>query len=441
MNNPFIPEQFCSALYKGLGRAVLHVRKYGDEQIRKHLLDACVHVRSYDPQIEGSRAEWLLEMVDATSHGDFYREAILDALEVVEEGAVDAVWSADQLCDFALHYARRGHQRGRELLYQVYRENRFSEADWVAADQLLSLDGLDGLTFMAEVAGERILAGDRVDQWDAAVPTACEEFGSVQVLARLQEASAQSLGVSAFLEQFAEALPRRDKGADVTGIRRKVPSYEVISQAIDEARWQVGFQFRWFGRHASAEELCAIFDRLLGEQELEAALRCLWVFDSRELPELAPRVFEWLDSDDERLRTAAASALANTSDSRVRQAAVDRLEEPSSTTDLAAAIEMLRRNFRTDDADLILRCLPNDESISDEAKTRNHSLGSVLLELAENNADAALAPCLTWVYEKGPCSRCRTRAIEHLLEWGELSDKLRDECRFDVVEEIRELVV
>ncbi len=125
----------------------------------------------------------------------------------------------------------------------------------------------------------------------------------------------------------------------------------------------------------------------------------------------------------------------------MRQAALERLEEQGSESDLVAALQMLRKNYRTEDAVLILRHLPGGESSSDEASWRNHCVASVLLELAENNADVSLAPCLRWLYEKGPCSICRTRAVKCLVEWDELPEELRRECRFDVAEEIRELVV
>ncbi len=54
-------EEFEAALQRGHGRAFLHVRAYGLQNVADLLLDACLHDKAYDPQCEDSRAKWLLE--------------------------------------------------------------------------------------------------------------------------------------------------------------------------------------------------------------------------------------------------------------------------------------------------------------------------------------------------------------------------------------------
>jgi hypothetical protein len=47
---------------------------------------------------------------------------------------------------------------------------------------------------------------------------------------------------------------------------------------------------------------------------------------------------------------------------------------------------------------------------------------------------------LTVLFEKGPCSACRDYLLPRLIELGGLTESMRDECRHDANEDIRELV-
>lgn len=438
MEQPLTPQQFRSALHKGLGRAVIHVLEHGNDGICSDLLEACLHARSYDPQLEGSRAFWLLEMIEATGKETDFHDAILDALAEVEDGSPNSTWDAAQLCDFALYYARRGDQRANRLLYQVHRERPIADSPWLGARQILDLHGLEGLALMAVSAGERILSGAWVDASQVAYFSACEEYGRATVEKYLREAASGNAALEAFVEQEVGEDDEGVGGNPHVGRAQPLP-FEVVLEAVGEARWEFGYQYRWFGKHADAAELRIFFDRLRVEKDPEIVLRCLWVFDDRELPEIAPRVFEQLELSDERLSWAAASALANTTHPHVRQAALAHLEEDS-YGHLARGVTMLQNNYRSEDAAIIFNRLPTGESDSEEARERNHNLGWQIRELAEQHTDPALAPCLLWLYEYGPCSMCRTRAVRHLSEWNALSEAAAKECRLDAAEEIRELM-
>jgi hypothetical protein len=44
------------------------------------------------------------------------------------------------------------------------------------------------------------------------------------------------------------------------------------------------------------------------------------------------------------------------------------------------------------------------------------------------------------MYEKGPCSECRRRAVKRLVELDASTEQLRAECAYDANDDIRELV-
>jgi hypothetical protein len=70
-------EQFADAVSKGLGRAMIHVRRYGLDDIADILLDACVHNKTYDAQCEDQRTDWLYAMFNNSPQYNGFRDAIL----------------------------------------------------------------------------------------------------------------------------------------------------------------------------------------------------------------------------------------------------------------------------------------------------------------------------------------------------------------------------
>ena len=62
---PLDREQFRAASKKGHGRALMHVSRYGASGVEDVIVDACVHDKTFDPQCEWGRAEWMLRIVGA----------------------------------------------------------------------------------------------------------------------------------------------------------------------------------------------------------------------------------------------------------------------------------------------------------------------------------------------------------------------------------------
>jgi len=79
--------EFSHAVSLGLGRAVLHVHEYLPSPYVDIILDACLHVKAHDPQIEGRRAEYMLDIVRRTGDPSFYKNGCV--AESVGEMALD----------------------------------------------------------------------------------------------------------------------------------------------------------------------------------------------------------------------------------------------------------------------------------------------------------------------------------------------------------------
>jgi hypothetical protein len=127
------PAEFKRVLDLGLGRAVLYLREHVATSYHAAIAHACGHNTAYDAQVEGSRAEYLFDVLQATGKPDEYLDEILAAL-----AAVTKHWDADQLFDTALRFAQSDHARARDAMYEKFFRNEVDEP-FTGADALVRL--------------------------------------------------------------------------------------------------------------------------------------------------------------------------------------------------------------------------------------------------------------------------------------------------------------
>ncbi len=419
---PLTRAEARAALRKGQGRVVLHLGEHGAAGLRDEILEACLHSLTYDPQCEGSRADWLLSLIDLTGDEDFYCERILEALPSSAE-----FWDVDQLLDLALAFARRGCTRARDALYRKFARQQFPE-DWLGGQQIVALDGVAGMLHVAEVFGARRL--DDPDFWvdDSLLAEACEQCGAEAVMAALHDRAQSSAGVRAYRDGIAALRATRQTA---TPSRRPTRTTDEILADIDSAAGEYPGHYIHFGRHASVEDLERVFERLLGESRRDQLLRCLWVFRRRVPPRLDGRLFALAESSDEQLQRAALAALAQSQDGGVRELGIRLLrDQPNAIA--RGAIALFQRNYVPGDQEVIESALfvPGNGEAS-------HSIGFDILDFAGRQPDPELARCLEWVYEHTPCSNCRGKALEALRARERAPAGLLREAAWDCAEDTR----
>ena len=210
---------FAHAIDAGLGRPILWLRQDAAGSVaacRDALLRACVHNTAYDPQVEGSRAGYVFEMLQLTGEGSFYRDRILTALEEVTE-----YWDACQLFDLAGLFARQGDAAARQAMYDKLLKND-TEQRFTGAEALIALDGFDGLLFAVDFIGRALLADPELWEDDALVLEAEEVCGKEAVQHALEQARATNPHVAAYLVMVDEA---RRSSKEAAAQRPDVPAF------------------------------------------------------------------------------------------------------------------------------------------------------------------------------------------------------------------------
>src|SRR5437660_6676085 len=114
----------------GLGRAVLHLREHDSTPYREIILDACLHNKAYDPQIEGSRAEYVVDLMRSSGNLSFYAQEVIRSLtEEVND------WDTPHRFRIARLLAQSGDQFARQAMKAAFREKGVTLSD-VAAEVL-----------------------------------------------------------------------------------------------------------------------------------------------------------------------------------------------------------------------------------------------------------------------------------------------------------------
>ena len=124
---------------KGLGRAAIFLKTHPREHYRAPLLHACTHNLTYDSQCEESRGLYLVNLIEASSDAEFYRDRILSAL-----AADEAQMDLGQLFEIAVRFVANGDQELKRAMYTAFDRFGFANAGICCAEELVRLDGLHG---------------------------------------------------------------------------------------------------------------------------------------------------------------------------------------------------------------------------------------------------------------------------------------------------------
>lgn len=424
-------EEFEPALQRGHGRAFLHVREYGLQNVSDLLLEACLHDKAYDPQCEDSRAKWLLEMFRDSAEYKTYANSIFTALSNEME-----TWDLLQLCEIAAHMAINGDEEAHAaLLARVMQQSAGTDDNWVGASELVKVEGVDAVVQLARNYGKLLLN----DPEEEPPPLAhlYDDDVPIEVRKTLEELSSADPIIRAYWEHDLryEARDSFTKEKHRERIRREYPLQKILEAAAAET-WEYPSYYLSFGRAATQEELEVVYNRLVSEPNEQVCLRLLWVFRRVAMPRLHPRVWEFVKSSNEQLRNAAFTALAQIKDLSIGEFARQKLRIGESIEENTELLDLFLHNYQPEDGDIIYAAMQKVKAESENV----HGIGLSILNICDKNEAPDLYEALKWVYEYGPCSICRKSAVEHMITLKRIESEVVEECLFDVDEDLQKVV-
>ena len=404
-------------MHLGHGRAILYARSSDVQPFRDVILDACLHCYSVDAQSEGTRADYMLELVDSLPDARFYRDEVLKALP----GSGDDL-DAAQRFRFAACMAMDGDERAKGTMYENF-EPGPAEGEGIAIN-FVQMDGLRGFLFAASKFGSLFRSNpDAQLNGDWLLPQAFETCGEQETMAALRQAALADPAIEAYLLKV-EARAAKEKSAphpikEIDEFRAL--SYEQLRPRLSGSRGRL----RDWGKHASDDELERAAHGLLSAQTPEEQIQHLRIFAWRPFPLDPTRLTELALSEDETLGRAAADALTQITHPSIRETALRLIRDRLPGRE--HVIDMLSRNFESTDNDLVLSWFETES----DPETRHRMQMDLKKFWKDHPQPASEVRMLHAVYETGPCSFCREFVVKRLLELDALSASMRAECAFD----------
>lgn len=412
-------DRFASALRRGTGEAILILRQHPQLNCRELLLHAAVNNLAYDPQCEGSREDYLYELIGLSPEKRTIEDALIQHLIT----STDDNWGVLQLFRLVGLMAGAGNTRAREAVYWRYAENLNPDFPFVDTYVLIDLDGYEGLKFMAEVKGKLLL--DDPEDWDDddyLLRHAQDLLPDMAVEARLEQDAARNESIRAYLEGIKRSRESQEPYQPATH------DYHSLKAMIDSG----GKMPFGVGRKLSPGHLEALAEDFLAETDEEKVLYYLKIFANAPFPRDPAFLLGFLGHDNPDVTHQAINALRPFRRDDIRQAALYYLTAGGSTTHY---LELLIENYREEDRGLITEVLRRTEN-ADEF----HGAGLSVIHIYEDHPDRDGAEPLQFIYDKGTCGLCRLYAVEILLKNNALPAYIREEGLYDCNENIRKLV-
>jgi len=150
--NKSLSDRFAQSIKNGTGEAIVLLMENPSAYFNQFILEACTHNLAYDPQCEGSRINYLSEIMSFARNKVALTEKIISELN----SPCKDYWDTQLLFKLSEVFAKQGNQLARATIYQRYSNNVNEGYEFVDTDVLVSLDGLQGLEFVADIQGKQL---------------------------------------------------------------------------------------------------------------------------------------------------------------------------------------------------------------------------------------------------------------------------------------------
>lgn len=384
------------------------------------LLDACLKDLAYDSQCEEGRAPYLWRIIALSKNRNFFRNGILKALQNCGDlGGQQPYWR--QVFGLARYFSAENDQDMKKAMYAAFESLGFDGAGDSAAEQLIHLDGIDGFS---KVMTQFDSAGELRDEWEffSLVDALAESIGKDEALSILTEKALGDERLHHLLKAFHEhQILLSGKSADKT-ISDQPESYDVLKGRLSEKKFTLTHFSRW-SKTATQEELKVAADDLLDEKDEHRLRSYLFIFKDIPFPSSVNGLLSLADDERKFVKHGAIQALRNASHPLVRQRALELLNSPVRASD---GVALLCSNLESGDFSLIEAALL--QASTDE---QLHDLGFSVRYIIEKSLTPEAENALLILYEKNPCSLCRSDCVRYLIELRKLPDWLCAECRYD----------
>jgi len=421
-NTSEIKRQFFNSLKCGTGEAYLLMKRYPEIDFSNHIIKGVLKNYAYDGQCEGSRAQYIFELISLSKQQDKIRKAVLHGLATEQTDT----WNLTHLFELAKFYAERGDAEMKEAIYSCFLNSPIDRADWAGYSQILELNGMQGMICIAEKFGKQ-LEQDPDDWQDDSILTHFQEKNpDIKVYEELKKKARTNKYIRIYLKEIKRVDKKREKHIP------KPPTNGDLIEVLCRPKY-LGLFFRI--KKLSTEEILKVAEVLVDETDKFKIERLLYVFYHHPFPLDKQVILDYANqkrSRKHKIAENAIDALRHLKGKSIREFALHGIKNSKNPIDY---LPILMSNYKLGDYKLL-------SEIASQAKGEHkiEQLAIAYTDIYEANKTKECKKPLEILYGKMNCAIHRRNAIEILLENGVLSNKIRKEIQYDCDLETRKLV-
>lgn len=414
-NSRILKRDFIQSVRRGTGRAYLIARANPGIDFSGYIIEAALKNYAYDGQAEPSRAQYIYQLCSLSTQSKRIQRAVLKGLAKEQNDT----WTLIQLFELALLFAQHGDASARRALYNRFLRNPIEGSDWVGAQEIMELDGLEGLKYIARKFGQALAKNSEDWQDDHLIRSFQEDHPTINAWQELHLLAEQDEDVRRYVQNIQATLASQDSHRRP---RAEITEVEEILRAPSLASIRISLKKRGL----EPQEMRHLAEQLGREKRKAVHENLLYVFTLYPFPLSYEPILELAQqkpSSRNRLTEFAIEALKHLKAAEIREFALQRLlvtTRPSWYTDI------LISNYEEGDAVLLTNLVTrfhNEDTI--EALARSYT------EIYQVNKTPECAAPLVALYQKMTCGIHRNTVVERLIENKVLPAWLNEELPFD----------
>ena len=410
-----IKRQFLNSLKRGTGEAYLLARDNPQVDFSNQIIKGVLNIYAYDGQSENDRAKYIFDIISVSNKQDKIRNTILQGLAIEQ----DDTWNLTHLFALAKLFAEQGDREIKQAIYDRFCNYTIEGSDWVGYSEILKLDGLQGLIYIAEKFGKFIEQNPDDLQDDWIINNFQEENPNLKVMEILNKLAKENKHIRIYLDNIKQTKKGQEKYQAKHQAAKKQFS-DIIDEILNSEH------FSTFFRELTNEEVNQVATRLLTENNKQNIEKLLFIFDDYKYPFQSETILNFAKrkkNSKYRIVEYAIYALKHLKSNDIRNFALDKIQNSKNQIDY---LEILVSNYESSDFK-ILSELAN--------KTNNEhkieQLAGIFTSIYKANKTTECKEPLELLYNKINCAIHRNGIIEILIENKVLSDKIRNEIKFD----------
>jgi hypothetical protein len=418
-----IKNKFLNSLILGTGETYLILKENPKIDFSSIIVKGAINNYAYDSQSEGSRAKYIYGLIKKSKQREKIIQKLLTRLINLKEDD----WGLYQLCDLVTYLHKDGYSDARKHLNIRYDKNKLDEYDDCGYEQLIEIDGINGILKVAEYVGE-ILLNDKDEYEDSWI---IDEFQKKNKEINVYEVLKQNGKENKYIQSYYDTIIK-NKFKPYKRIKKVKFSYELIKAKIKNDKFI--FISKERANDLTTQEVEKLANDFLNSKIRREQELYLTFFTTRKFPfDYAPllKIAKGKISKKTRIVEFAVETLAFFENPEIRSFAIEKIKTTKNPCDY---LPLLISNYQKGDYILLNEVISRSNNFD-----FIHSLITSILDIYKENKTKECKEPLVAMYNKMNCGLHRVDIIEILIENDILDDKIFNEMKYDCDDEIKKL--